>query len=229
MSKFDKRHLSFQLQKKECLGREDLSRKGSIDEPIRNLVDTINGHLHYYTTSTCSGRITLIEKPHEQSGIKRGSRFHLNSHKHISPNDLSEVVDTYIKANKTDNDKCLWLKFEPFILHIQCIDLDRARILLNISLATGCRNSGVTLGKQEKIMIAIRSASSMEVPIYSGLRFEFDRNYLRFLAEECNRRLSENFSRLEKLQAALEEELTKPIDATWGKPTKTHVISFSPS
>jgi len=53
----------FQQQKSTCLAKADLSRKGSVDEPIVDLIQFINGCDQYFTTSSCSGRICLYEEP----------------------------------------------------------------------------------------------------------------------------------------------------------------------
>ena len=53
----------FTQQKSTCLLKVDLSRKGSVDEPILNLIQSINGHERYFTTSSCSGRICAFEEP----------------------------------------------------------------------------------------------------------------------------------------------------------------------
>ena len=50
----------FELDKARVLGKADLSRKGSVDEPIRDLVEYINAHDSLYTTSSCSGRVTVF-------------------------------------------------------------------------------------------------------------------------------------------------------------------------
>lgn len=42
----------------------DLSRKGAIDAPVADLVHCLNTADHYYTTSSCSGRI-LVYTDHE--------------------------------------------------------------------------------------------------------------------------------------------------------------------
>lgn len=49
----------FEAQKTAAIGGEDLSRKGSVDEPIRELVSLINSLPQYFTTSSCSGRILI--------------------------------------------------------------------------------------------------------------------------------------------------------------------------
>eukprot|EP00058_Branchiostoma_floridae_P003316 XP_002588804.1 hypothetical protein BRAFLDRAFT_89765 [Branchiostoma floridae] len=50
----------FARWKKQCLSASDLSRKGSIDEPIVELVNFINGQEFLFTTSSCSGRISVF-------------------------------------------------------------------------------------------------------------------------------------------------------------------------
>ncbi len=53
----------FDREKKRTIhDKKDLSRKGSVDEPIVDVVDYINGHDHYYTTSSCSGRIIVFSE-----------------------------------------------------------------------------------------------------------------------------------------------------------------------
>lgn len=52
--------VNFTNLKKEAFQGLDLSRKGSVDEPIENLVAFINSLDQYFTTSSCSGRILLI-------------------------------------------------------------------------------------------------------------------------------------------------------------------------
>ncbi len=50
----------FDREKARVLDKADLSRKGSVDAPIRHLVEAINTHPHYYTTSSCSGRTVVL-------------------------------------------------------------------------------------------------------------------------------------------------------------------------
>lgn len=201
----------FSLAKQQCLSREDLSRKGSIDEPIRRLVELINSSQFYYTTSTCSGRISLIEKPHDNPAIKKGGNFLLNNHQEVQFNAFQDLVTQFRSGG--DDKTCLWLKFEPFIMHVQCFDLERARNLVGFAIQSGCRNSGMSIGKKEsKFLVAIRSTSSMEVPLHCGSRFLLDAHYLRFLSEECNRRLRENLAKLTEFTEGLKTALTASSD-----------------
>ena len=192
-----------------------MSRKGSIDEPIRPLVEIMNSCRNYYTTSTCSGRISLIEKPRDNPAVKKGGNFLLNSHEKINFEKFHDLIETSRNANSSEQDHqnntntCVWLKFEPFIMHVQCLDLEASQNLLRVALGAGCRNSGTTFGKAEKFLVAVRSTSSMEVPIYCPDEFELDQSYIRFLVNECNRRLQENFERLERFQNNFESILKR--------------------
>ena len=52
----------FRSDKTRVLGKADLSRKGSVDGPIRELIDYINAQDSFYTTSSCSGRIAVFSE-----------------------------------------------------------------------------------------------------------------------------------------------------------------------
>jgi len=52
----------FRKQKLSCLSKIDLSRKGSIDKAITDVVVFINRFDRYFTTSSCSGRICIYEE-----------------------------------------------------------------------------------------------------------------------------------------------------------------------
>lgn len=52
----------FDRSKEDRLSAADLSRKGSIDGAIVPLVEYINDSFNYFTTSSCSGRIIIVEQ-----------------------------------------------------------------------------------------------------------------------------------------------------------------------
>ena len=53
---------AFEKQKVACLSQVDLSKKGSIDDQIMELVQFINSKENYFTTSSCSGRISVFSE-----------------------------------------------------------------------------------------------------------------------------------------------------------------------
>eukprot|EP00117_Sycon_ciliatum_P015419 scpid50084/ scgid15265/ tRNA wybutosine-synthesizing protein 3 homolog; tRNA-yW-synthesizing protein 3 len=51
---------AFARAKEQCLSQVDRSKKGSIDEPVAEVVDTLNASDHFFTTSSCSGRVAIF-------------------------------------------------------------------------------------------------------------------------------------------------------------------------
>lgn len=55
------RRAEFGRRKAQCLSKADLSRKGSVDEDVAELVRLLNGREPFFTTSSCAGRILLLD------------------------------------------------------------------------------------------------------------------------------------------------------------------------
>ncbi|XP_057290041.1 tRNA wybutosine-synthesizing protein 3 homolog isoform X2 [Hydractinia symbiolongicarpus] len=147
----------FDKQKKECLHGIDQSRKGSFDAPIHELIVFINSHNDFFTTSSCSGRIVLFM---EGETKKKGCKWLLASHDEIGATHIMEKIE-----ERSDEDDKIDLKYEPFILHVQCRTLECAKLMLKIALGCGYRNSGIVIGKKEKFMLAVRSTHGAEAPL----------------------------------------------------------------
>lgn len=53
---------AFINKKNQIIISADLSRKGSIDEPIQDLITYINNLDDFVTTSSCSGRLVILNE-----------------------------------------------------------------------------------------------------------------------------------------------------------------------
>ncbi|ODM97431.1 tRNA wybutosine-synthesizing protein 3 [Orchesella cincta] len=151
----------------------DKSRKGSVDQRIWKLVNLINSQKDsFFTTSSCSGRIILYtwstgessegpadEGTERSKGLKKGCKWLLVSHDEVQPEKLLEAYFAY------DGQMDLSFKMEPCILHVQCRLLSDARKLVHVATESGFRNSGMVIGKENRITVAIRSAMGLEVPL----------------------------------------------------------------
>ena len=138
----------------------DKSPKGFLDAPIVELVNLLNSHKDYVTTSSCSGRIVLyatLEK-----------KWILAEHKSVQFDTVILALEKYKSETQAnlhiDNDFPILFKHEPFIMHVQCSSLESAENLLHVALKAGYRESGIVLGK--KIIVAVRTtAGILEVPL----------------------------------------------------------------
>ncbi|XP_012675720.2 tRNA wybutosine-synthesizing protein 3 homolog [Clupea harengus] len=194
---------AFNQWKKRCFSKVDISKKGSIDDDIYHIVSLINVSSNYFTTSSCSGRIILVEGLSESSKVqKQNISWLFVSHQKCKEED---VVLALQKASGS-----AVLKFEPFVLHVQCKDIGSARLLHSVAVSSGFRNSGVSIGKRGKIIMAVRSTHCLEVPLGHKGEILVNENYIHFLVQIANQKMAENLNRIKRfydgLQAALQAD-----------------------
>ncbi|XP_065742704.1 tRNA wybutosine-synthesizing protein 3 homolog isoform X2 [Phocoena phocoena] len=164
------RSAEFRRWKAQCLSKADLSRKGSVDEDVVELVQLLNGREQFFTTSSCAGRIILLD---------RG-----------------------INGSEVQKQNCCWL----LVTHKPCVKDD----VHSVAIDSGFRNSGITVGKRGKTMLAVRSTHGLEVPLTHKGKLMVTEEYINFLIKIANQKMEENKKRIERfyncLQHALEKE-----------------------
>ncbi|XP_020824209.1 tRNA wybutosine-synthesizing protein 3 homolog isoform X1 [Phascolarctos cinereus] len=212
----------FQKWKAQSLSKADLSRKGSVDEDVVELVRLLNGREQFFTTSSCSGRILLLDGGLNGCEIqKQNCSWLLVTHRICAKDDVLSAL------KKARGDAVL--KFEPFVLHVQCRQLQDAQILHSVAVDSGFRNSGITVGKRGKTMLAVRSTHGLEVPLSNKGRLMVTEEYIEFLLKIANQKMEENKKRIDRfyscLQLALERQETSGLRPETNKmthPVYTH-------
>lgn len=195
----------FDEQKAGCLAAVDLSRKGSVDEAIESLIEFTNKHKDFFSLSSCSGRIVILREANVEKGVKKaGCDWILVSHTEQDP---AQVFQTF--SSRSLGPGCVVLKFEPFVLHVQCRDLVAAKKLHVAASEAGFRNSGISVGGKGKnfgveggkIVAAIRSTHGLEVPLTDEEGEALvDENYIKFVVKKANAKLNENFLKIKKFE-----------------------------
>ncbi|PKK27373.1 hypothetical protein A306_00004185 [Columba livia] len=105
------------------------------------------------------------------------------------------------------------LKFEPFVLHVQCQELQDAQLLHSVAVNSGFRNSGITVGKGGKIMMAVRSTHCLEVPLCHKGKLMVSEEYIEFLINVANQKMEENIKRINRFYERLESALNAAVSA----------------
>ncbi|XP_004679578.1 PREDICTED: tRNA wybutosine-synthesizing protein 3 homolog [Condylura cristata] len=182
------RDAEFRRWKSQCLSKVDLSRKGSLDEDIVELVQVLNRQEQFFTTSSCSGRIVLLDGGINGFEVqKQNCCWLLVTHKPCIKEDVIAAL------KKASGDAIL--KFEPFVLHVQCQQLQDAQILHSVAMDSGFRNSGITVGKKGKTMLPSDSPTKMQdnmneetdlVRFYSCLQYTLEREITHSYPKEKN-------------------------------------------
>ncbi|XP_037314330.1 tRNA wybutosine-synthesizing protein 3 homolog [Pungitius pungitius] len=210
---------TFSQWKKQCLNKLDVSKKGSVDEDISNMVSMLNSREEYFTTSSCSGRVILIERTAGSADIhKQNCVWLFVSHQKCTSEDLMCGL-----ARSTGD---AVFKFEPFVLHLQCRRLDDAQLVHSVAVNSGFRNSGLTVSKTGKVITAVRSTHGLEVPLSHEGKLLVEQEYINFLTQIANQKMEENLRRIHRFYQNLQSALTK------GKPQKLEIpnppISLKP-
>jgi tRNA wybutosine-synthesizing protein 3 len=154
----------------------EASIEGKVDEGIVSILDQINKIQGFYTSSSCAGRIVLLEIP--QIGDKRGATFLGIWHRTIETHELQTA------ATKATTG-FLWLLAQAPIVHIGAETLQYAEKMLKTAISCGFKNSAVkSLGK--KIIIEICSTERLDAPIGRDGCLFCEEKHLSLLVEISN-------------------------------------------
>lgn len=175
--------------------------EGEVDKEILPIVEKINSNPDYFTTSSCAGRIVLIEMP--DLGDKEAAEFLGKWHREV---EVKEIMDAFLKAK--DNTTVFLLAQSP-IIHIRCRTLESAVKLRNIAVESGLKYStlkSLTLSSKNepvKVVVEILSSENIHVPVARSGKLFPDRDYLTFLVENANQALKRAREKLERFKASL--------------------------
>lgn len=160
----------------------------------------MNQHKDYVTTSSCSGRIALFAEPVDAEDKTKGiGRWLFVKHGEAS---ISEIE---LNLKKAKQDDCVYIRHEPFVMHVQCRNLESAQNLLQSALGVGFRESGIIAGRK-KIMCGIRTTSTiLTVPIFMNSQSLLrDRDALQTVVNMCVDRFRRNVRMIKRLCKGLE-------------------------
>ncbi|KAL5775354.1 hypothetical protein ACOSP7_012911 [Xanthoceras sorbifolium] len=177
----------------------DKSPKGTVDAPIVPLLHVINGHPDYFTTSSCSGRISIFSHP---SNRPKGGLWLYITH---DPADADAVLSLLFPADPTHlpgtRDQLVF-RFEPLIVAVECRDVESAHRLVSLAVASGLRESGVASVKR-RVIVGIRCSIRLEVPFGESGGVLVSQDYVRFLVGVANEKMEANRRRTDGFLQAL--------------------------
>jgi len=186
--------------KANVLSKEDKSAKGSIDAPIRDLVSAINESPDFLTTSSCSGRIMLINET-SKTKRKNKSEFLYVSHDYVRAFDNSKLCDCFYRASGN-----VFLKLEPLIVHVQCRTLNNATWLLHLMKTRDqFKHSCIVSASNDKWIVSIKGMVKLEIPLIFDDEKIIDDELLAKYIKIANTRMIENFSAIDALTRFVQE------------------------
>lgn len=120
----NKQQGAFEAAKASYLAKTDASRKGSWDEATKDFMIRLNEHNDLVTLSSCSGRVVILRDKPRDAGkvVKKGCVWILVKH------DALKEDEVWNSLHQSEPEAgIVTLKFEPFILHLQCRTLELAK------------------------------------------------------------------------------------------------------
>eukprot|EP00468_Gymnochlora_sp_CCMP2014_P001947 CAMPEP_0167742950 /NCGR_PEP_ID=MMETSP0110_2-20121227/1734_1 /TAXON_ID=629695 /ORGANISM="Gymnochlora sp., Strain CCMP2014" /LENGTH=815 /DNA_ID=CAMNT_0007627245 /DNA_START=1489 /DNA_END=3936 /DNA_ORIENTATION=- len=201
-------------------GAKDKSPKGSIDAPIVDLISEINACPggRVYTTSSCSGRITVFTQGASQ---RKGGHWSICSHDKVNAEDVLSAIhsknifcisktdeksegkdEAKGTENRTETSGTLsTFRFEPFILCCECDSLETAYRVLGAANQSGMRESGI-MGGSKRFLVGVRCSLRLEVPVRLDGKPLITPDYTRFLVAQANAKFDENLRKVEAFRKA---------------------------
>lgn len=176
------------------LYKPDRSWKGNVDVEAIPIIEAVNSKEDYYTTSSCSGRISLFFEA--ESGRKDESGWQFVEHRIVDVKEIFESLKELPKLN-------VWFRQEAPIFHIACRTNEHAKKLLELCRDLGFKHSGIIGTSEKRIIVEIIFNNKMDVPIASQGELFVDERFIKFLVRQANNKFKKN----QKLLKRFEKEL----------------------
>lgn len=175
---------------------ENARKEGVVDEDVNQYLDLINSHPDYVTSSSCYGRITLMDLPNY---TKKDSAFLCKTHTKVDANEYWEQLQSM-------QGKFIWFKMDPLILHISCRNLEAANELLKTKAAAGMKRGGIFFIGDNRVQIELAGTYRMELPVKKE-KVLVNKEYFELLIQEANKKFDKNAETWERFRKEFSERL----------------------
>lgn len=191
--------MDFDKSKKAVLDKlylPDKSKKGTVDKALIPLIDLINKHPDYYTTSSCSGRISVFTG-HDVK-IKSEAKWLFVSHEKVDFNEMLEALNDLPKSMTS-------FRAEGLILHVACRTYDDAVKFMIFSQNNGYKHTGI-IAATKRFVVQVLGVERFDAPIAKNKELLVSQDYLKFVLDEANKKLEKTHQSIQRLYLAFEKE-----------------------
>ncbi|MBN1159860.1 MAG: hypothetical protein JXA43_01320 [Candidatus Diapherotrites archaeon] len=173
-------------------------KEGKVDEILIKFLKKMNSKKDFGTSSSCAGRIMLIDIPDD--GKKNKTVRPAVWHREVNIDEFWNVLENY-SGNE------LWFKQEPYILHIVCKDVDSAQKILKLKAKRGMKRGGIFVINKERVMIELEGTKKMEFPVKKKNKMLITKESAEFMLQKANKKLSSNYKELDEIMKMFVKEL----------------------
>ena len=172
---------------------QEAREKAEVDSIILPLLDYINSLPDFYTTSSCSGRVTLFH----DLGSKLESGWLGKWHRPVKSGEIKDAME------EPPSGGIVWFLYEPAIIHVVSRELSGAVNLLKIARESGFKRVGIQSCKRERILVEICSTERIDAPVANEGIILVDEGYIKYLINLANDRYKRGQDKLRRLEENL--------------------------
>jgi len=185
--------------KKRALQKLDQAiNENKADKTILPILTIINEFSYYYTSSSCAGRIVLLQIP--KIGDKQNAQFLGKWHQTIKPDELTS-------ASKNAEVGQLWLLAQSPIIHLTAKTIASASLMLKTAISCGFKNSGLR-SLDKKLIVEICSTERLDAPVGNDRILFCNDEYLELLISVANEVLEKSREKLSRFEEKLKKRLS---------------------
>ncbi len=187
---------NFEEQKERAMkGLRKALAEDKVDKDVIPLLKRINALDNYFTTSSCSGRISVMEMPH--FGDKVNSVWLGKWHREVTAEEVLEAIGKHKSGQ-------LWFLVRSPILHVAARTMEDAVELLNLAIGLGFKYSNIKSVSHKKLLVEIRSTERMDVPLGEDGELWVDEEYTERIVSLANAQVRRFKGKLKRMGEEIE-------------------------
>ena len=175
---------------------------GYLDRRILGLLKVINEREKSYTTSSCSGRVIVLDSYYPWERDEDNVVF--KSHDPVDSSVLRKVLE--IRPMKR-----FWVQATGPILHIMTLDESEALNLIRVAREAGFKHSGIMGCSDKGWLVELVSGVHVTIPFKDNEAIYIETGELERLIRLLNSMLEEGWRRIDKLKELLRKEVNHDV------------------
>ena len=187
---------NFEEQKERAMkGLRKALAEDKVDKDVIPLLKRINALDNYFTTSSCSGRISIMEMPY--FGDKVNSVWLGKWHREVTAEEVLEAIGKHKSGQ-------LWFLVRSPILHVAARTMEDVVELLNLAIGLGFKYSNIKSVSHKKLLVEIRSTERMDVPLGEDGELWVDEEYTERIVSLANAQVRRFKGKLKRMGEEIE-------------------------
>mgnify|MGYP000070605064 CR=1 FL=1 len=172
---------------------DEAIKRGEVDKEVLPHLEILNSFPFCFTTSSCSGRIALIDAP--LVGPKYESKKAYRWHSPVDADIVWEKINSYTPGH------ILWLKYDSFIISLSLCSIDWATFFIKLARYLNLKDSGIRSinPRAGYVNMDFMSTEKISTPIRTRKKILIDYEYFNSLMDIANFLMQKNKIKLSLL------------------------------